>query len=321
MKFSEKFDLKNHSQSNFDFANIRIDRDNKLFIDPTRIVAEERGWFQKCDLIIQDFFNTIFDLYSKGETDKAREYFQSSGESNELFLGYTEGFPRGNGNSEESLAKVFEYVHKQGLLEDVIVGRLEDFYVFVPEFGEDLLSDLVASLIKAELVLFTQEQCEIHDIALSFDFEFHYWNHVKHRWEVKIERLPSYNGHPIVLVPKEIMVSKYLYSSNRYWTQVVSIWRQRKHREENSILHQKRPKYEEFASKKEIKNLEVNETSITDKQYLVNMTRENPAMIVSFRNNITNTQRGTNSNKMSDEELEKFIQDSYQLVETSGKMK
>lgn len=321
MKFSEKFDLKNHSQSNFDFANIRIDRDNKLFIDPTRIVAEERGWFQKCDLIIQDFFNTIFDLYSKGETDKAREYFQSSGESNELFLGYTEGFPRGNGNSEESLAKVFEYVHKQGLLEDVIVGRLEDFYVFVPEFGEDLLSDLVASLIKAELVLFTQEQCEIHDIALSFDFEFHYWNHVKHRWEVKIERLPSYNGHPIVLVPKEIMVSKYLYSSNRYWTQVVSIWRQRKHREENSILHQKRPKYEEFASKKEIKNLEVNETSITDKQYLVNMTRENPAMIVSFRNNITNTQRGTNSNNMSDEELEKFIQDSYQLVETSGKMK
>lgn len=241
MKFSEKFELENHSQSNFDFANIRIDRDNKLFIDPTRITAEDREWFQKCDLIIQDFFNTIFDLYSKGETDKEREYFQSSGESNELFLGYTEGFPRGNGNSEESLAKVFEYVHKQGLLDDIIVGRLEDFFVFVPEFGEDLLSDLVASLIKEELVLFTQEQCKIHDIILSIDFEFHYWNHINHRWETKIERLPSYNGYPIVLVPKDIIVSKYLYSSNRYWTQVVSIWRQRKHREENSILHQKRP--------------------------------------------------------------------------------
>ncbi|MFZ7805580.1 hypothetical protein [Bacillus thuringiensis] len=321
MKFSEKFELKIHNQSNFDFANIRIDRDNKLFIDPTRISAEDRGWFQKCDLIIQDFFNTIFDLYSKGETDEARKNFQSSGESNELFLGYTEGFPRGNGNSAESLAKVFEYVHKQGLLDDVIVGRLEDFFVFVPEFGEDLLSDLVASLIKGELVLFTQEQCEIHDIPLSVNFEFHYWNHVNHRWELKTEQLPGYNGYPIVLVPKDIIVSKYLYSSNRYWTQVVSIWRQRKHLEENSTLHQNRPKYEKFASKKDIKNLEVNETSITEKQYLVNMTRENPAMIISFRNNITHTQRGTNSNKMSDEDLEKFIQDSYQFVETSGEMK
>ncbi|WP_303447802.1 hypothetical protein [Oceanobacillus profundus] len=47
------------------------------------------------------------------------------------------------------------------------------------------------------------------------------------------------------------------------------------------------------------------------------MTRENPEMIVNFRNNINNTQRGSNSNKMDDEELEKFIDDSYELAETN----
>ncbi|WP_369900856.1 hypothetical protein [Bacillus manliponensis] len=318
MRFSEKFELNNHGQFNFAFANIRIDKDNnKLFIDPTRIAAEDGEWFQNCSLIIQDFFNTIFDLYRGGQTEEARSYFQSSGESNELFLGYTEGFSRGNGNSEESLAKVFEYVHLQGLLDDVIVGRLEDFHVFVPDFGEDLLSDLAASFIKAELVSFTQQQCEIHNINLSVELEFSYWNHIGHSWETKVERLPGYNGYPIVLVPKDILVAKYLYSANRYWTQVVSVWRQYKHREEGSFLHQNRPNNEEFAAKKEIRRLEIQEQLIKEKQYLVNMTRENPSMIVNFRNNINNTQRGTNSNKMNDEELEKFIEDSYELVESN----
>lgn len=318
MKFSEKFELNNHSQTNFAFANIRIDRDNQLFIDPTRIAAEEGEWFQKCNNIIHDFFNTIFDLYTEGETEEAREYFKSSGESNELFLGYTQGFPRGNGNSEESLTKVFDYVQMQGLLDDVIVGRLEDFYVFVPDFGEDLLSDLVSSLIKAELVSFTQQQCEIHNINLTADFTFHFWNHINHNWEVTVERLPSCDGYPVVLVPKQILVAKYLYSANKYWTQVVSVWRQRKHREAESELHQSRPINEEFASKKEIRRVEVNEQLLTEKQYLVNMTRENPEMIVYFRNNIDNTQRGNNSNKMEDEVLEKFIDDSYELVESNN---
>lgn len=251
MRFSERFELGNHQQSNFAFVNIRVDRDNRLFIDPTRIAAEDGEWFENCSEIIQDFFNTIFDLYNEGQTEEARNHFQSSGESNELFLGYTEGFPRGNGNSEESLTKVFDYVHMQGLLEDVIVGRLEDFYVFVPDFGRDLLSDLVASLIKAELVSFTQEQCEIHDIDLSVEFEFQYWDHINHRWETALERLPAHSGHPIVLVPKETLVDKYLYGPKRYWTQVVSIWRQQRHRDEDSELHQNRPNNEDFASKKD----------------------------------------------------------------------
>lgn len=189
--------------------------------------------------------------------------------------------------------------------------------MFVPDFGEDLLSDLVASLIKAELVSFTQQQCEIHNIDLSVEFTFHHWDNINHNWEMMVEMLPSYDGYPIVLVPKQILVANYLYSPYKYWTQVVSLWRQQRHREEDTVLHQNRPNNEEFASKKEIRRVEINEEMLTEKQYLVNMTRENPNMIVNFRNNINNTQRGNNSNKMDDEELEKFIEDSYELVESN----
>jgi hypothetical protein len=45
------------------------------------------------------------------------------------------------------------------------------------------------------------------------------------------------------------------------------------------------------------------------------MTRQNTRMIVDFRNNIENTQRGTNSNKMDDDQLEDFIEKSSELIE------
>lgn len=315
MRFSHKFNLTKHNQSDFDFVNIRVDRDNELFIDPTRISAEGGKWFQNCNNIIQDFFNTIFNLYNKGQTDQARDFFQSSGESNELFLGYTKGFPRGHGNSIESLSKVFDYVLDQGLLDDAIVRSLEDIYLFVPDFGEDKFSDLVASLIKAELVSYTQEQCRIHNIDLSTSLQFYYWDIKNHNWGFIERELPGYDGHPILLVPKQILVSKYLYSPNRYWTQVVSVWRQQRHSEDDSTLHRNRPDNESYANKKDIRKAEITESNLTEKQYLINMTRENFDMIESFRNNVMNSQKGSNSNKMSDDELEIFIKNSYELVE------
>ncbi|MFD5851105.1 hypothetical protein ACFWGC_13020 [Cytobacillus pseudoceanisediminis] len=315
MRFSEHFNLPSHNQQNYEFVNIRVDSDNRLFIDPTLISVENSSWFQECAEIIQDFFHTIFELYTTGETGRARENFRSSGESNEIFLGFTDGFPRGLGNSEESLSRIFDYVKEQGLLDEGIVGRLEDFHVFVPAFGPDLLSDLVASLVKHKLVEFTQEQCALHDIPLTIQLRRPYWNHETHSWGTLEEMLPEISGNPIVLIPKGIVVSSYLYDANRYWTQVVSHWRQKEHRRQNTPLHRSRPDNKEFVSKKEIRNAEIKENHLAEKQYLVNMTRENQTMIEEFRNNIENTQRGTSSNKMSDEELENFIEESYDLAE------
>ncbi|GAE27478.1 hypothetical protein JCM9140_3626 [Halalkalibacter wakoensis JCM 9140] len=315
MRFSEAFRLPDSHQGNFDFLNIRIDSDNRLFIDPTRINAEESPIFQRCSDIVNDFFHTIFDLYVEGKTHEVRDYFRSSGESNEIFLGLTRGFPRGLGNSEESLSRVFDYVHEQGLLDEQIVGRIEDFHVFVPDFGQDLLSDLVASLIKQELITYTQEQCVNHGINPTYTLTTSYWNHIEHNWEAIEELVPEYDGNPIVLIPKQIVVSGYLYNAHRYWQQVVSLWRQRVNREENTIIHQNRPGSSTFAPKKEIFAHELDNLDLTMKPYLSRMTMENRSMIEQFRNNIENTQRGGNSNKMSDEDIEMFIQNSYEALE------
>ncbi len=315
MRFTEKFFLPSHRQADYDFINIRVDTDNLLFLDPTRFVLNDDIFSKECSKIVQDFFDTIFNLYLANKMSEARKNFSSSGESNEIFLGYTNGFPRGNGNSEESLTNVFNYVHNKGLLTKKVVGRIEDFHIFVPDFGEDLLSDLVASLIKKKLIEFTQEQCEKYGIIMDKKVKMNYWNHTRHSWYTIEAMLPQVNGYAIVLIPKNMAVSKFLYTPSNYWTQVISGWRQKYHKENDTKLHRDNVGRNGFVKKETIRELEGN--GMTEKEYLIEQTIKDISRIVSFRRNIENTQRGSNNNQLSDEDLENYILASYDKIPRS----
>lgn len=306
--------MSNHTNNTFEFVNVRIDYDNRLFIDPTRLQGIEDKWAKEMELKIQNFFFKVFELYTSGSNKRARDLFSYSGESNEIFLGYTNGFPGGNGNTPESLQIAFDYVHKNGLLDREIIGRVEDFPVFVPRFGPDLLSDLVASIIKKELVEFTQSQAQIWGIDCNCDFSKAYWNSDTNSWARLNEKVPTikHNGvnYPIVLIPKEIVVAGDIYSADKYWSKVVGEWRQRHHSLNNTELHRNKSKNHPFASKEDIR---INEQRPDEdfKEYLTRLTLENPEMIETFRANVVNTQRGSNSNKLTDQEFDEFIDSSY----------
>lgn len=312
VRFSEHFNISPNRQSDLEFVDIRIDTDNLLFLDPTLMAVSDyqqiRGW----NAIIQDFFNTTLNFYNSGREDLAGQLFSSSNESNEIYLGYSVGEPGGNGNTEDSLSKVFDYLLQERLLEDGIIDRMEDFYIFVPRFGRDFFSDLIASFLKRELILFTIEQCELHGIERTVEIEKPYWDHNTHSWETHTDTVPAFNGKPIVLIPKKIVVKDYLYSPDRYLSEVVSISRQEYHRDNNTDLHKQRTEGQPFASKEAIKDKEIRENDLTEKEYLTHITRDNIELIQRFRANIENTQRGTNSGHLTDEELEDLIAKSYE---------
>lgn len=318
MKFSEYNKLKMHSQDSFEFVNVRIDYDNRLFIDPTRLQGIDQEWARELDSKIQGFFFEIFEIYKSGNREKAKDLFTFSGESNEIFLGYTNGFPGGNGNTAESLQVAFDFVNRFGLLTSEIIGKVEDFPVFVPKFGPDLLSDLVASIVKKELVEFTKAQARIWDIECNFDLKKPYWNSDTHSWSEMDEKVPTINydgrNYPIVLIPKEIVVAGKLYNSDKYWSEVVSIWRQKYHSENNTEVHKNKSKNYPYASKKDIRNNEQRDGERL-KEYLTRLTLETPKMIAEFRSNVINTQKGSNSNELTDQEFDKLINDSYSANE------
>lgn len=314
LKFSEYNNLINHGQENFEFVNVRVDYDNRFFIDPTRLQGTDTEWARRFEAKIQDFFFTIFRLYEAGNRVQARDLFSSSGESNEIFLGYTNGFPRGNGNTPESLQIAFDFVNQHGLLTANIVGRVEDFPIFVPKFGPDLLSDLVASILKEELIEFTKLQAEIWEIECDFELTKPFWNSTTHNWDTLTESVPTivHNGinYPIILVPKEIVVSNDIYNARSYWSTMVGEWRQRDHAANNTEMHRNKSPKHPYVSKEDIRKSEQNENE-DFKEYLARLTMENPEMISNFRLNVENTQRGTNSNQLSDDDFDDLIRDSY----------
>ncbi|MEK4230579.1 hypothetical protein [Solibacillus sp. FSL H8-0538] len=313
MRFSKYFKLKEYSQKDFEFIDIRIDWDNKLFIDPTRIEAENDELAIECDQIILDFFNTVLDLYENKQIEEARSNLVYSGESNEIYLGYTEGFPQGTGNSEEELNEIFNFIHIKELISKGLIGRIEDLHVFIDKFGCDKMSDLIASLIKKKLVEFTIQQCEIYNIKRDFKLERKFWNHMNNKWEEFVEYVPSIKGvgkrdFPIVLVPKKFVVSSYLYDAEKYWEKIVSIRRQEYHRQEQTLLYLNKANNRGQLNKKEIWDYESKGRSL--KEYLIDYTENDLTAIDSFREGIKNTQRSNENNALSDEDIDQIINDS-----------
>ena len=315
VRFSEHFNITPNSQSDLEFVNIRLDTDNLLFLDPSLMAVSDNELFRRWNEIIGDFFNTALGYYNAGDTDSARGIFKSSQESNEIFLGYSKGAPGGNGNTEDSLVKVFDYLLNEELLDVGIVNGIEDCYIFVPRFGPDFFSDLIASFLKKELILFTIEQCNIHGIERTFELEKPYWDDITHSGLNFTEMVPEYNGNPIVLIPKKIIVKDYLYSPERYLSDIVSVWRQESHRDGNTELHRNRTEGKPFVSKEILREKEIKDNNLTDKEYLIQMTRENVDLIQLFRDNILHAQRGTNSGELTDDELEDLIKNSYEVEE------
>ena len=312
VRFSEHFSITPNQQGDLEFVDVRLDTDNQLFLDPTVMAVSRNERFRNWYSIVQSFIATTLTYYENGDLPLAQAIFNSSNESNEIFLGYSTSSPRGNGNTETSLTEVFNYVVREGILGGGIVERVEDLSIFVPKFGPDYLSDLVASLLKRELILFTVEQCAKHEINRTVELERPFWNHNSRSWETITEMLPATpDGRPIVLVPKDIVVAEYAYSPLKYLSDIVAIRRQEYHRDNDTDLHKRREIENGFVNKKLIYQEEIKEEGLTRKQYLIIRTREEVDQIRRFRDRIRNTQQGTNGGRMTDEELQEFIANSY----------
>ncbi|MGE7132993.1 hypothetical protein [Lysinibacillus xylanilyticus] len=315
MKFSNYFNLKYLSQENLEFIDIRVDWDNELFIDPTRIEAEKDIVSVECDKVVLDFFNTVLDLYAVDKINDARNNLVYSGESNEIFLGYTEGFPQGTGNSEEVLDDIFKYIHTQELISKGLIGRIEDLQVFIDKFGCDKMSDLIASLIKHKLIEFTVNQCNKLNIKRDYQITRRYWNRFKHSWDVVSEFVPSVIGpggsdYPVILVPKKYVVAKYLYDDKKYWEKIVSLRRQDYHISERTSLYINKANSRGKLNKKDIWEYESNGRTL--KEYLIDYTLDDLEAIGEFREDIQNTQRSNVNNSLADYEIEIIINDSIE---------
>ena len=206
-----------HNQ--IDFVNIALTKDTRLFIDPVLIDIGDTNFCKKAKLITNDYFNKLFEAYyNNNSIDKKRYLLKYAQEINSTHIGYAR--KDGKGNTENGLFNVFRGI--DNYVNSIKLNRGFDIVLYVPNFAEDGMSDLLTNVLYKELSEFTVAQCKKYGFQTSKCIDTRYfWNSRTHSWEQYIGESMIVDGKTVLLVPKEIVQSRYRFTCDNYLRSVI----------------------------------------------------------------------------------------------------
>lgn len=282
MHISKEFNLEK-GHVNFSFVDILTNDDIELFIDPCLIELQHDKWQIQANKAINDYFNAFYSLYRSGAShSKKLELFKYAHEINATKIGYGNG-KDGTGNTPQGLYELFLQLDQ---LHNIKLTSPSDIVVFINDFAEDCMSDMLTNVLFKLLNQFTLSQCSIYNhVTVPMPHEFHYWNVDSHNWESYQDNCLMVNGEVIVLVPKNIVRHNYVFSLQDYFHKIIL----------------GRLKEEKNISKRELeKSIKVN-NNVYD--YTVNSTIKDSTLLEEYHRKIP----GIYSDKaMTDDQLDKI---------------
>ncbi|MEN6510012.1 MAG: hypothetical protein ABFD63_14735 [Smithella sp.] len=286
MHFSNFFGLKIRGHEDIDFVDVNLKTDTRLFIDPCLVEFANDSFSKECTSVIDSFFKTIFDCCVANDNARLYALLDFSHEPNETKLGLSQKQSSGKGASPEILLNIFKKVSK--LIRDGLIQNPMDLCLFVENFAEDRMSDLVTNILRKNLYDFTKTQCEKHKVLLSDTKENlgSYWDPDTLSWKSMVDYPLKAGNLTLMLVPKIFVCPSYIYSVGQYLQHKILCCRQEYHQtHETSLAKAKIDKHGntvyEKPSKKSVYIAEVKGTN--HKQYVENYSRENPADLIAFR--------------------------------------
>ena len=209
--------IKGHS--NYDFVDVVVNDDNKLFIDPMLLEIVDGEWSKEANATVKSFFDAFYKPYRKKDTMKKKALLSHAGEQNGTRLGYGCG-NNGKGNTVNGLLEIFAPLDQ--LLQEIsTMEKAEDLPLLIPDFAEDGLSDLLTNVLHDQLNRFTLQKMEKYGVESNASLPFWTWDSIEKCWK-EIER-PSYciNGQELLVVPKYIVRKNYLFSTGQYFNRII----------------------------------------------------------------------------------------------------
>lgn len=277
-----------------DFIDIDVENDTELFLEPTLIESLDGEWYKECSNLIDNFFDNLFAEYSNGNKTRILELLDCAHEPNETRLGWgdKESIRKGGrGNTASNLYDIFKEIINANLLKNGLIKTPMDLCVFVHDFAEDGMSDLVTNIIRRKLSEFTLEQCNKYGIRLDDDpiCIGKAWNRTSQSWEDVITKSIVINGRPILLVPKNIVRRRYIYSIEQYMNRKIIEHRQKYHVDNDTPLAVHRTNKDgktiiDKPSKKVVREKDIGDTP--SKDYARDYTVDNMELIVEYRDEI-----------------------------------
>lgn len=242
MNISHKFNLAIQGHQDIDFIDIDLSTDTELYLDPTLIDVLPTPWCKETKKIINDYFENVFDACHRKDYARLYDIVACGKEPNETKLGVSIEQSCGKGSRPENLYKIFRSVAEDTLVEDGLVKNPAELCIFVDNFAEDRMSDLITNVIRRQLYKFTVMECEKYGVELGEKIEKlgPYWNAKLQKWEQLNDHPIMVNGRKILLVPKIVTRRKFILTVRQYLYKHVLSRRQAFHLEHRTELTHER---------------------------------------------------------------------------------
>lgn len=209
--------IKGHKK--YDFVDVAINDDTKLFIDPLLIENSKDPWCKKAHEIIISFFNSFYSAYRNNDEQKKKILLSHATEINQTRLGYGRG-NNGKGNTQKGLLTCFESL--EDMIRDITtMNRASDLKVLIQKFSDDGLSDLLTNVLHGPLIEYTKVQMSKFGMEPNIKTDYYTWDLQTESWILVSSEGYSFDGQELLLVPKSIVRKKHLFSTKQFFMRVI----------------------------------------------------------------------------------------------------
>ena len=127
----------------------------------------------------------------------------------------------GKAKTAEGMFETFESL--QRLVDsNVPISKAIDLPIFIRDFAEDCLSDMLTNILFFELNEYTISQCKKYNVPLHFiSDKYYYWDVASHDWKLYQGSGLVINGEIILLVPKKIVRHSFYYNTEQYFRSII----------------------------------------------------------------------------------------------------
>jgi hypothetical protein len=119
---------------------------------------------RECGNIVVNYFDLLLRSIRRKDEAKVMTLLSNLHEPNDTHLGLSKGRPRGRGWGAKQARLLYDTLKSSRAVSSGKLKDLSDIELLMDGIGSDKISDLAVNLIRGELVSYTEEQCQLHNV-------------------------------------------------------------------------------------------------------------------------------------------------------------
>ena len=226
MQFSTYFGL-NVPQDGFEFFDINVFADTRRFIDPYCIQRDRSPLGLQMAKSVNVFMYELLDSIRNQQYFTSLDLCSQFGETKGTRLGYSLTRLDGHGAGDKLSRDFVDNLYASLAVTSGTVRYLEETMLVCEGIDRDIISDITISIVKHQLISFTQNVCRKYGIPTKvINEDVSYYCSISKAWKKEKFELPhvhdSITGREsyIILVPERIVPSHPTYNCRYFYSNI-----------------------------------------------------------------------------------------------------